>query len=313
MTRPEAVWTPILFNPIAGRTPKGRRVAELVAALRGAGLRPEIFDSRDRLLTALDERVGREPPRCVVAGGGDGTLNWLVNHCSGSPIAAYPLGSENLLARWLGTTTDPQAMTQTILQGRTIRLDVGRANGQRFLLMAGVGLDAEVVARVHRDRSSHVTRWNYVQATITELVRHRRKPVRVHCDGDVLTGMQVALVNVPTYALGLCPAPNADPSDGMLDVVVFREWSTFRCLGDLMRMRRGRLAERPDLFFRRSLRVEIESDEPVAVQVDGDPAGQLPARFDIDHQALELIVPPERASAVPSRIGPGAVTITHAQ
>ena len=95
------------------------------------------IDDLDVLARRADRLFEQGMLRVVVGAGGDGTAAELVNRCeSRVPITMLPMGTENLLAKYVGLSADPQAMCRTVMEGQTVRLDAGKANGRLFLLMA---------------------------------------------------------------------------------------------------------------------------------------------------------------------------------
>ena len=98
--------------------------------------------------------------RTVISAGGDGTATAILNRIpSRVPLTIFPLGSENLLAQELKLPREPSGVLPMVQQMATRQLDLFRANGSLFLLMASVGFDAQVVRIVHESRRSHITRW----------------------------------------------------------------------------------------------------------------------------------------------------------
>ncbi len=121
--------------------------------------------------------------RALVAAGGDGTVAELVNRTDpGLPISVFPLGTANLLAGYLGIRPDIPTFCHTIAGGRTIQLDAGQANGRIFLLMVGCGFDGEVVDRLHRVRTGHISMWSYLKPTLASIRSYEYPELRVYCD-----------------------------------------------------------------------------------------------------------------------------------
>ena len=152
----------VLRNPLSGTARKRSEVRKLLQELTRNGFQVRLFSSRER----LERFVRRLEPsrlRCVVAAGGDGTVNDLLNRLPGVPLALLPLGTENLLARYVGVSSSGRQAAQVIVHGVVQQFDVGQVNGRRFLLMASVGLDAQVVHQVHRHRTGPVSKWSYVR------------------------------------------------------------------------------------------------------------------------------------------------------
>jgi diacylglycerol kinase family enzyme len=282
---------PILANPRAGSGKSRRIVDGLVNALRARNLTPAVCWRREELDDVL-ACSGREEIRCVVAAGGDGTLLEVVNRAAGVPATILPLGNENLVARYLGLTRSGAELAEVIAAGSVTQFDLARANGRLFCLMASVGLDADVVHRVHRRRRGHINRLSYVIPLMQAIQNYQFPTVEVTIEdtGERLQGGTVFLFNLPRYALGLPIAADGSAEDGLLDLCVFERpgvLELLRYLAAVVTRRHGKL---PDFYHRKVRRVRLESMEPAPIQTDGDPAGSLPAVIEVIPSALPLVV-----------------------
>ena len=135
----------------------------------------------DEITRVVADLHSRGQLRTLVAAGGDGTAAELVNRTPpGVPLAILPLGTENLLAKYLRLTAAPQQLCSAIVAGQTVELDAGRANGRLFLLMASCGFDAEVVRRVHAQRVGHLNRWTYAKPILQSIRSYEYPPIRIY-------------------------------------------------------------------------------------------------------------------------------------
>ncbi len=311
----------VLRNPLSGSARNRWAVRELVGELRRLGLRVRLFSSRERL-QGFVRRTPSERLRCVVAAGGDGTVNDLLNRLPGVPLAVLPLGTENLLARHFRLPLDGRSAARVVAAGRKTTLDVWQANGRRFLLMASVGFDAEVVHRVHRRRTGPVSKATYVgpilraarQYEFPELELtvldgsagggsasdpHGGAAVSSEFGGSsagrsrgVWRARHVVLSNLPVYALGLKFSPDCRGDDGRLDACLFDRagwWAAATYGWDVWR---GRHVQRPDVQQLRLTACRIDCPAGrVPVQVDGDPCGFTPVEIVAAPEALQLVCP----------------------
>jgi len=283
---------PILANPRAGSGKSRRVVDELVIALRARGLIPAVCWRREELDVLLAGQA-RDDIRCVVAAGGDGTLLEVINRAAGIPATILPLGNENLVARHCGIVRSGRAVAELIFHGKLRRFDLARANGRLFCLMASVGLDADVVHRVHRRRRGHVNRLSYGVPLLQAIQNYRFPTVEVEIDetGEHLRGATVFVFNLPEYALRLPIAAGGSAEDGWLDLCVFEKpgviWQLRYLAAVLIRKHRGL----PDFQHRRVKRVRLSTLETAPIQMDGDPGGCLPGIVEVVPAALPLVVP----------------------
>ena len=164
--------------------------------------------------------------RCVVAAGGDGTLNRAINYRLPVPLAVLPLGNENLFARQFGFTTDPALLAGKIARGQTRTIDLGRAGQRLFGVVASAGFDGDVAHRLAdwRQGGSHLKRvgsHSYLLPIATTMCFYPFPTVELDADGQRFEGALAMVFNVPRYALGLRLCPDALPDDGYLDWIVF--------------------------------------------------------------------------------------------
>jgi diacylglycerol kinase (ATP) len=295
-------WVAIQRNPMSGSGKRNALLRELVLHLRRNGLTPRLFGNRERLQRRLDVPAWRESLVCIVAAGGDGTVGDVVNRYPGIPLAVLPLGTENLLARYLKIPRSGKAVAEMIASDRRRRFDLCSLNGRRFTLMASFGFDADVVHRTHLSRTGHITKLNYLQPIWSSLRMYQYPQLRVYADEAAvpLLARSAVLVNLPMYALGLNFAGDALGDDGFIDMCLFEQGSAYQMLRYSYNVMRGTHLRLPDFQRIRARHVRIEADQPVPIQIDGDPAGQTPAEVGILPGALEVFVPAVTA-AIPAK------------
>ena len=293
----------ISMNPKSGASDSRSVVDALVSELESSGLEVRLLTDIDEVKSTVGELNGNGL-RAVVAAGGDGTVSLLANCLPPqTPLAILPLGTENLLAKYLGLTADPELIAKMILDGKTVRLDAGRANGQLFLVMASCGFDADVVQRLHSKREGHINHWSYAKPIVNAIRQYRYPKIKLRFDDSqvgkaskvglnkVVSGKWAFIFNVPRYAMNLPILGDADPVDGELDYCTFRGGNLFRGLfyltAVLLRQHRGWKYSK----FGRFKKVLIESDGEVPYQLDGDPGGMLPVEIEVVPQFLRVLVP----------------------
>lgn len=286
-------WVAIQRNPKSGSGGARRELLELVRHLRKSGLRPRIFSKRERLAAALADPVRRNSLHCIVAAGGDGTFRDLVNRYPGVRLGLFPLGTENLVARLLNIPRNGKAAAEIISANHVMTFDLGRFGDRRFAVMASAGFDADIMHRAHSRRTGHINRWSYLQPIGDSLRRYSYPEIRVLIDQgeQPLTCRQAFLVNFPAYALGLNIAQGASGHDGLFEVRLLERGTAFQMWRYFFNLVCGRLEKLPDVKSLTATKVRWESDVPIPIQVDGDPAGWTPAEFEIIPAAVEILIP----------------------
>ena len=270
-----------ILNPISGRRnmiPVVREVGRLVERGRG---RLEITETAGTgHATELASQVVPDVDAVLVVGG-DGTVCEVANGLAGKdvPILILRTGTENLLARELMMPTAPTPVAQTLLYGEPFPYDVGVINDRRFLIVAGVGFDAECVLRMSRVRTGHITHWDYFWPIWRTFWAHRFPTLRVEVDGAcVFEDRGLVLVGViGRYSAGLRVLAHARYDDGLLDVCILPCTSRTKLATHACRVFCQRHGGRGGTIYRQCRRIRISSEDIVPTEVDGEVGSLLPA------------------------------------
>ncbi len=308
----------IAANPKAGARSGQLLIERVAVCLNQRGFQVEVISEVARLIDEVQQSHAEGVLYAAVAAGGDGTAALVANILPpGVPLAVIPLGTENLFAKYLGVTSDANAIAETIAHGEVLHLDAGKANGRLFLLMLGCGFDAEVVRRLHRERKGHIHHLSYAKPILESIRNYEYPELRVYynpvsADGsataspaalstavpavrpseNVLTGCWAFVVNLPRYAGGLSIIPGADGADGLLDVATFKHGNLWKGLMYLGGVWFGQHRTWRDFETVRSDRIRIESDaSDVPYQLDGDPGGILPVDVEVLPGRVTVLAP----------------------
>lgn len=301
----------IVANPAAGRSADPDRWNQIVSELRRrfptAHLRSTQKPGDER--SAVAELLGLSVERLVVAGG-DGTLHQVADALLASPLSAperpavglVPLGSGNDFARGLGVPLSPLEAIRSLEKTREIAVDIGRltflgetpVRSVHWLNQSYLGFGARVVDRVARG-SRPADQTAYLRSALRELWRARPHRYSLESDGraaEEVPAMNLLVTNGRYSGSGMLSSPKADPTDGVLDVVLVGPVGRYRLLTGLRRFRAGTHLELPEVrsWKVRSLAIRSE-DANELVEADGDIVGRLPARHDVVPGALRLLVP----------------------
>ena len=244
----------------------------------------------DRFIPELADDGGI---RCIVAAGGDGTVGSVINRFPGLPITILPLGTENLLARYLGIPRCGRSVADLVANGSMRVFDVGTVGERRFTVMASIGFDADVVHRVSSKRQGRIWKIFYLQPIIESLRKYTYPALSVRIDGAEVPAQArlVVAVNLPAYALNLPVAQSARGNDGLLDLRLFRRGSAFQMLRYCYKLALNRHEQLGDVDCLTGREIRVEADEPVPIQIDGDPAGTTPVTIRVLPAALTVVVP----------------------
>ncbi|MEK6644948.1 MAG: diacylglycerol kinase family protein [Planctomycetota bacterium] len=288
----------IVVNPVSGRESSERLVSGLVKEMESAGWPVRVH----RTTGPGDGGAGvagcnADSCRALVVVGGDGTVREVATSVqAGVPIVILPRGTENLVAKYLGMATTVECVSRLLKEGVPIGIDIAemrtRERLRRFLLVAGVGFDAEVVRLVHGARRGHITHRSYIWPILRTLWTYRHPRLRVEtAEGVLFEGHGMVFVgNIPRYAIGLRLVQHADPCDGLLDVCVYECNSRLGLLRHaIMTLFRRHIGSR-GVKYTQTRRASVSAQSTVDVEVDGDLADPLPAEFVMtDHKATFLV------------------------
>jgi diacylglycerol kinase family enzyme len=292
------------MNSRAGSGAGHERVTSIVEALRSRNFQVHLITDLEILKSTAEEAQKAQDLRCVLAIGGDGTACAVRRSVPlDIPMVVVPMGTENLLGRYLRQATDPGTLVELVENGLVVELDLGRANGEIFLLMISVGFDAEVIRGLHENRRGNISRASYFLPTLRALRSYRYPPIRIYWDEAAAEPELCRWIfgfNLPLYALGLPIAPDAVGTDGLLDVCTFERGTMFSIARYLWHIVRGVHFNLPDAGLRQARRFRLEStgDSATAYQLDGDFAGVLPAEIEIFPKQLRLLVACETAKCL---------------
>jgi len=288
------VW--IFANPISGKG-QGRVIAQrLERSLAKGGLRPKLFLDK---ASAIDDRILSEPARTAIVIGGDGTLRtvadrFISHDLTPPPLLPIGLGTANLMVRHLGLNwnrTNLESEVASAINNLRVReLDAGRANGRLFLLMVGIGFDAQIVHELDRMRSGPIGWLSYVPPAALALHEFSPQPMQVVVDGEEVWPMAPGLAfvgNVREYGVGFPVLPFATPDDGLFDICVLPCESRAQLIRLFLHAIAGEHLIGHGSVYLRGKHVQITGSRSIPVQIDGDPGGHTP----VDINLLPFRVP----------------------
>jgi YegS/Rv2252/BmrU family lipid kinase len=292
----------LIFNPRAGSLTANSSLERVVRAAGDVGWHIEVAETEaagDATRLAASSRH-----QVVLCAGGDGTLNEVIQGLAGTETAvgAIPLGTVNVWARELGLSLDPVEATRQLLTGHVRRIDLGRANGRYFLLMAGLGFDAVAIHAIEGTTTKR--RFGplaFLAAGAFEALSNRGHRLRLQADDGETFETNAALVTVGNTRLwaGAVQITNrASAVDGLLDVCVFPGRSLLTKLRHLFLVFIGRHEGDPEVTYIQVRRLHVAARPPVPIQVDGEPLGLTPAHIEVGPAALRVLVGAGQAAVV---------------
>lgn len=296
----------VILNPVAGRGQGAKRQPALERLLeesvRRAAVRQGVSEreftwricrtAAPEEAVSLARRAAEEGAQVVAAAGGDGTCGDVVNGLAGTTahLGILPLGTGNDFARTLGFGTDLARAVDALFSGSPRPLDLGLANGRRFLNIAGCGFDAVVAERINRGIRFLRGTPAYLAAVLQTLAAYHPVPLRLTLDGVTheAPAMLCCVANAQSYGGGMRIAPDARFDDGLFDICLLKAAGRIEFLRAFPRVFQGTHVTHPKVQMFRARRVCIESDPPLPVLVDGEVIGRTPLDAQILPYALTV-------------------------
>ena len=250
----------------------------------------------------IQAQPASRPLRCVVACGGDGTVQQVANVLAelrsslgdACPVLGLaPAGRCNDFARAFGIPTDPAIITDVLLNGRALPTDLGRVNGRYFCTVATAGADAEVSNYVDTMRMPLRGTLAYLYGAIRVLIHYRPYDIKITGDFGVVERpmLLASTANTSCYGGAIRIAPDADPTDGLLDLCVIDRVTRLRAITLIPALLAGRHGRCPAVHFLRARNLTIESRHPLELWADGERIARTPATIEVVPAALRVLRP----------------------
>ncbi len=257
-------------------------------------------------------RIAREGVRAgaerVLVVGGDGTTSEVVSGLLAADLGRHaeigllPFGTGGDLARTLGIPRDPDAAIAAFVAGKSRRIDAGRVHYRNragdevtsyFLNVASIGASAAVTERVNRSSGRLGGTAAFLMGSLATIVHWRSPDVTLRLDGVLVHEGPLALATAANgrfFGGGMQVSPEALPDDGLLDVVVIPDVGKARMVALLARSYRGTHLAHPAVSLHRGRTLEADAEPGrVWLEIDGEPLGTLPARFELLPGAVGVI------------------------
>lgn len=306
----------LIYNPASGQHSARRKAAvqDALAVLVDAGIAAEAFETNaPGSATVFAQEAVRRGCDTILACGGDGTVHEILQSLVGTDVAlgVIPLGTANALAADLGLTASPAKVVRKLLGATPVRISVGRIHYQDkdgkpdsryFAVAAGVGADALLMARMDAGLKRRLGYVLYMYEAFRIWATHPFPlfevvlPVNGNGSARVVDVSQLLAVRVRSFGGALrYLAPGASVRNGSLSLLAFKTRSRFRYMLFLLAVLAGRhtFAKEVELMESPSIecRLRDSADGDFFVEADGEVLGLLPARMEVVHHALNLLVP----------------------
>ena len=283
----------VIVNPTAGSS-RARRLRRIIDRLEQHGCTIRLHETRARGdARGIAGAADYGDIDAVVVAGGDGTINEVLNGLpiDGPPLAILPFGTANVLAREIGLSHSPIDLADTILFGRSHSITIGEVNGRRFIMMASVGLDAQVVEHVDLALKRVVGKWAYVVEMLRQTMTAMPVTYRLCMDKTEQAASGIVIANGRHYAGRYITSPDANLEKPSLDVCCLTRSGRSATLSYLLSLLLGRFARNAGVHIGEATDLEILGPVGAPLQADGDILCRLPATIRVLPRAVQLIYP----------------------
>ena len=299
--------TVFLVNPASANGSTGRRWPELARRAAAAGLDgATLFSERQGHLAELAREAALDGAELLVVVGGDGSVNEVVNGLAGlgrqPEVAVVPRGTGWDFSRTFGIPRKIDDAVQIALQGDVRTIDLGRASYRAwdgsdatawFANVASAGMSGAIAKRANETTKALGGKASYLWATFAVFSGWEATEIAVAVDGERRAGpmFDVVIANGRFFGGGLEICPEAEPDDGLFDVLTIGDVTKRDLVQTMPKMYRGTHLPHPKAELLRGSSVTVTSETPLPIELDGEQPGTTPVTFEVTAGALRLRVP----------------------
>ncbi len=283
--------TLVILNPAADSERALRKRAQVESLARDCVVCATTRTGEAELMARRGVEEGFEK---IVAAGGDGTINEVVNGLAdtGVTLGLLPIGTMNVFATELGLPIHDLEFCWRIITGDSTRsVDLPKANQKFFVQLAGVGLDAQVVKETSSQLKRNFGPLSYLISAAQIAARHPPKLFIQSEDASIDEGSFVLVGNGRLYGGRFPFFKHAVIDDGLLDVIVFKRLGYLEIIKYLQDVIFSSDIRVPEIEYFQTRRLRVESDQSVPVELDGELVGNCPVDFSLQERSLRVLVP----------------------
>jgi diacylglycerol kinase (ATP) len=283
--------TLIILNPAADSERALRKQARVESLARDCVICATTYTGEAEAMARRGVAEGFEK---IVAAGGDGTINEVVNGLAGTNamLGLLPIGTMNVFATELGLPVNNLELCWEIVNGDSIRaVDLPKANQKFFVQLAGVGLDAQVVKETSSNLKKNFGPLSYLISAVQIAARTPPKLFIQSEDASIDEGSFVLVGNGRLYGGPFPFFKHAALDDGLLDVIVFKRLGYLEIIKYLQDVIFSSEIRVPEIEYFQTRQLRVESDQSVPVELDGELVGNCPVEFSVRDRSLRVLVP----------------------
>jgi diacylglycerol kinase (ATP) len=287
----------LISNPVAKRASE-RKIEKAYRLLKSRGYEVEIVSTKYKgHAEVLATQAIKKSPSLIVAAGGDGTFNEVINGIAGSeiPMAILPIGTTNVLAKELNIPENVKGAIEIAVSGTPRKISLGRIMitnhssliTRYFILMAGIGFDGKAVFGINETIKKFSGKGSYICSGIKTLFRFHPDELTLLINGKSYSGYSAVIGNAAKYGGHFKIAPDARLTEPVLYVCLFKGKKRLDILRYFLGVLKGSHLKFSDVEYLKAERIEINGD--AYIQLDGDYFGMTPAKVEIIPDMARLV------------------------
>lgn len=288
----------IIYNPTSGREAFKRHLPDVLQKLELAGYETSCHATTGGgdAIKAARKAVERKYD-IVVAAGGDGTINEVVNGIAEQDyrpkLGVIPMGTTNDFARALQIPRDVQAATEIIVKGDTLPVDIGKMNEKYFINIGGGGRLTELTYDVPSRLKTMLGQLAYYLKGIEMLPSIRATQMTIEYDGKLFEGEAMLFLIGLTNSIGGFEklAPDSSINDGLFTLMILKKTNLAEFIRAVTLALRGEHLNDPNVIYTSASRVKVHSPDKILLNLDGELGGEAPAVFENLYRHLEVFAP----------------------
>ena len=252
----------------------------------------------------LAEKEVRSGVLVIIAVGGDGTLNEVLNGMLNLPyedttLGYFPMGTANDFAKTAGLVQNPKQLINSLINFSTRKINVGKIKCEKteasshryFINIADTGLGGYVAKKLTSDKKRLGAKFTYLKHTILGLLFYKKETTRITMDKEVYQGPLMSLVvcNGRVFGNGLVVSPNAELDSGFLEITLFGKVTLWDYLKNLKKLKSGCKLDHKNILYFRAQSIRVQANGPIASEVDGEFAGEGDSTFSMSPFSIKLL------------------------
>lgn len=247
--------------------------------------------------TSIAARGAAEGFERIIAVGGDGTVNDVLNGIAGTNAAlgVIPGGSGNDFIRSINGHNDIKKIIEDNAYGKIVKCDLGVCNGKYFINVASSGFDAQVVIETQKAKKVFSGSLAYIAAVIKTIFIYKGKRINIKVDDYDFeeNTLLVAVANGKYYGGGMLPAPEAEIGDGYFDICHIKQVGKAKMLVLFPKFIKGKHCNIKEVSMLKGSKIKIEANEELPVNLDGETFYSRQIDFEILPKGINIIIPEE--------------------